>query len=512
MALFKHQEEGIAFLRKTKRAILADEMGLGKTRQAIIAARESGYGVKVVVCPASLKINWEREIKMIYADANVYSVRSGPEIPLPDTEWLVINYDMLPKYKDQIIKRAERGDIETLIVDEAHYIKGKKTIRAVVTVEIALIVNNVYLLTGTPIMNRPIEMFNLLKAIKHPLGRVRSVFSKRYCGGYLKTIIKKNGQIIRFFDESGATHVDELREFIRSNFLRRLKKDVLDLPEKIVSVQIVELDKAAQKEYDNAFDSYVEWVQNNPSLGKDIEGIMDARHLVELMKLKQVCSRAKIERIANDIRSAVDQDQKVIVFSQFTGTINALKEELMQSKRGTRYDDAKEPILSVTLTGEHNMQQRQDAVDMFQKGPAKVFIANIKAGGVGITLTAATIVKFADMEWSPEIHSQAEDRAHRIGQSGTVNVYYYIAGDTIEEDIVDILERKRAVIKRLMDGDQGERWAQDLERIERIEDEEKRSQEREKLMKEMSESSDGENLSMAAEFLGRMKARLGIHN
>jgi len=515
--LFQHQVEGIKFLKETRRAILADEMGLGKTRQAILAAGEiqrEDYnhtnGV-LVVCPASLKINWEREIQMVYPGDDIHTIRSGPEEKLPRCPWTIINYDMLPKYKEQILRLIADGSISIAIIDEAHYIKGKKTIRATTTLDIVMCLEIVFALTGTPIMNRPIELFNLLKAIKHPLGRAITTFSRRYCGAYLKTIVKKD-RILRFWDDKGATHLEELREFTKGSILRRLKKDVLDLPAKIVSVQITELSKESRKEYETAFDNYVEWLTNNPTHDKDIENIVDARHLVELMKLKQVCSRAKIDRIISDIRSAVDQGQKVIVFSQFTGTITALKEALSQEKRGSRYDDAKEPIWAVTLTGQDDMHARQEAVDAFQnKDDAKVFIANIKAGGVGITLTAASIVMFADMEWSPELHSQAEDRAHRIGQTGTVNVYYYIAGETIEEDIVDILERKRTIIKELMDGDKTGKWAAETERIIHIQDEEERTLAMDALQKDMSASRQGGTISMAAEFLDRMKTRLGIH-
>lgn len=512
MKLFKHQEEGIAFLKKKGRAILADEMGLGKTRQAIIAIGDDYPVQAIVICPASLKINWKREILMVYPQAKVHTIESGKIETLKESEWTIVNYDMLPKYKDQILNMIAEGKLNAGIIDEAHYIKGNKTIRSKTTLEIVGNLTKVYALTGTPIMNRPIELFNLLKAIKHPLGRARTVYAKRYCGAYMKTIILKGGRILRFFDESGATHLEELREFTRDSILRRMKKDVLNLPPKIIQVQVVELSKESRKEYDEAFDRYVEWIANNPELGKSIDGIMDARHLVELIKLKQVCSRAKIARIVSDIRSAIDQDQKVIVFSQFTGTIMAIRDELMQQKRGTRYDDAKEPILSVTLTGQDGMDSRQRSVDMFQSGPAKVFIANIKAGGVGITLTAGTQVKFADMEWSPELHSQAEDRAHRIGQSGTVNIDYYIAADTIEEDIVDILEKKRAIISELMNGGNSERWAKEMQRIQGIENEEERSAAYEALSREMAKESKGQSLSMASEFLERMKEKLHIHN
>jgi SWI/SNF-related matrix-associated actin-dependent regulator 1 of chromatin subfamily A len=511
MPLFQHQKEGIKFLKEKRRAILADEMGLGKTRQAIVAAGESGAKGTLVICPASLKINWSREIKMVYPEDEVHTIESGQQTDIPPVSWIIINYDMLPKYKEQIVQLIVGGNLDTIIIDEAHYIKGKNTIRAKTTLEITPMIENVYALTGTPIMNRPIELFNILRAIKHPLGRARTVYAKRYCGAYMKTIIRKNGQVIRFNDESGATHLEELREFTKGNLLRRLKKDVLDLPEKIISVQITDLTKVARKEYDTAFDAYIEWVQNNPELEKDIEGILDARHLVELMKLKQVCSRAKLDRMVEDIRNAVSQGQKVIVFSQFTGTIMKLKEMLSEGKRGSKYDDAKEPILAVTLTGQDDMKTRQGAVDMFQSGPAQVFISNIKAGGVGITLTAASIVMFADMEWSPSLHDQAEDRAHRIGQGNTVNVYYYVAVDTIEEDIVTLLEEKRTVIRQLMDGDHKERWAKEMDRIGALQDEDERTKALEVLTEEMNKASGG-GLSMAAAFLDRMRERLHIHN
>lgn len=453
--LFEHQKEGVIFLKEKGRAILADEMGLGKTRQTIVASGEQSEKCKLVVCPASLKINWEREIKMVYPDADTFVVESGPEKDLPHATWIIVNYDMLHKYKEQILNFIELGVIDTAIVDEAHYIKGKKTIRAVATLEIVKDLEYVYMLTGTPIMNRPIELFNLLRAVRHPLGKNRTFYSKRYCGGHLKTIVKKSGGIIRFWDESGATRLPELRGMTEDIILRRKKEDVLDLPEKIMSVQICELNKDWQKKYDNAWDDYLEWVSNNPWEGKDVENIMDAKHLVELTKLKQICSQAKIDRMLSDIRSAVEQGEKVIVFSQFTETINKIAEGLGEEKRASRYGDRQEKIKCVTLTGQHKQEERQQAVDAFQNDEeTKVFIANIIAGGVGLNLTQASIVMFADMEWSPEIHSQAEDRAHRIGQTGTVNIYYYVLAETIEEDIVDILERKKSLIKAVMDGTQ----------------------------------------------------------
>ena len=474
MELFEHQKTGIEFLKKTKKCILADEMGLGKTRQAIVAA---GNDAKIiVVCPASLKINWRREIWSVYPSADIAILQTDCDeskhwdrIP----EWTIVNYDILEK-KIDVIEWLIEGGAKTLILDEAHYIKGK-SIRATVIIGgkvkkkssgeqvmfegIAPKMERIYCLTGTPLMNRPIELYNLLKAVGHDLGRSRSFYAKRYCGAYLKTIIRRAPlPAIRYMDESGATNIPELRKYMEGVMLRRRKKEVLNLPEKIVSIMECELSHEWKKTYDSAWDDYLHFLAENPDENRDMEGILMARHLVEVQKLKQVCSRSKIARMVGDIRNEVEQGQKVIVFSQYTQTIKELKEQLDEKQAGS------DPIFSVTLTGADDMHERQKAVDSFQNDEmTKVFIANIKAGGVGLTLTEASIVMFADMEWSPEIHAQAEDRAHRIGQEGTVNVYYYIATDTIEEDIVQILNEKKDVMNQLLEGKTVKRKAETMQ-------------------------------------------------
>ena len=245
-----------------------------------------------------------------------------------------------------------------------------------------------------------------------------------------------------FLDEGGATRLPELRREIAGVFLRRTKKEVLDLPDKIVSVQVCELSPEAWREYHQAWEKYLEWVSNHPSVDEEkIENILSAQHLIELGKLKQVCSLAKLENITADVKNAVDQEQKVIIFSQYTETIKQLANQIGLE------------VKCVTLTGQDDSESRQKSVDDFMNDPnTKVFIGNIKAAGVGLNLTSASIIIFADMDWSPAIHQQAEDRAHRIGQEGTVNVYYYVAKDTIEEDIVEILGQKREIIQQIMDG------------------------------------------------------------
>jgi len=168
--LFDHQISGVAFLKEKKRAILADEMGLGKTKQAIHAAVEQPV---LIVCPASLRLNWKREIEDVYPDHNVVVLRTksdGEE----KARWYIVNYDILYKW----VEWAKNMNFPTTILDEAHYIKSKSK-RSEQALELVKDIPNVYLLTGTPILNRPIEMFNMLKAIKHPLGKLRTTFARR---------------------------------------------------------------------------------------------------------------------------------------------------------------------------------------------------------------------------------------------------------------------------------------------------------------------------------------------
>lgn len=454
MELFQHQKEGIIFLKEKGKAILADEMGLGKTRQAIIAAGDESDEAILVVCPASLKINWEREIHIVYPEDRVAVLQGGDvEEAMAESDqaaWIVINYDILAKHQDWLAQWAQEGRIETGIFDEFHYAKDTKAIRTKASLTIAQYLKRIFGLTGTPVLNRPIEMFSMLRAIQHPLAwnpekslpKLRRDYSVRYCDGKLRIIFRRGGGVMRFWEEKGATRLPELRELTREVFLRRTKEEVLDLPAKIVSVVDVQLTPEDQKEYDTAWEQYLDYVAANP-LKKDLEGILNAQGLVELTKLKQVCSLSKVKRIVADIDNMVEQGTKVIVFSQYTETIRQIAAALREKKIGT-----------VTLTGENDMQERQEAVDGFQKNDdIMAFVANIKAGGIGLTLTAASHVIFADMEWSPELHRQAEDRAHRIGQTGTVNVYYYVAEKTIEEDIIDILTSKQETIGALTGGE-----------------------------------------------------------
>ena len=475
MELFNHQKEGIRLLKDKNRAILADSMGLGKSRQAIIAAKESNASGILIVCPASLKINWKREIEIVYPEAKVSIIDKNNDIDI-DQEWTIINYDILEREIEKIEDMISKERIDTLILDEAHYIKGdsirskaiiggrkkKKSGEMAKFNGISKKMKIVWCLSGTIILNRPLELFNILKAINHPLSKSKERYAERYCGrfwmyrifdGYRRMTIpssvyyqkfNKPGVKIecRWPDDTGSSNLEELRDQLKGYMIRRKKEDVLDLPEKIISTKEFEINDEWRKEYENAFNNYIQFMRENPIDDWNEENVLMSKQLVEVQKLKQVCSMAKVETIIEDIQEAVDSGEKVIVFSQYTKTIDEIVKGMEKNKIGV-----------VKLTGSSKMDERQESIDKFQNDDkTKVFVANIKAGGVGITLTKASIVIFADMEWSPETHNQAMDRAHRIGQTGTVNVYYYIAKGTIEEDIMEVLESKKEIMDQILEG------------------------------------------------------------
>lgn len=449
--LFTHQREGIEFLTKAKKAILADVMGLGKTRQAILAA-DQVTADKLVVCPASLKENWAREIRAAGVEDTIEIIDGGKQYTYYEGDtpykWVIVNYDVLERHADKL-------DQPVGIYDEAHYIKNSKTIRTKAALKLAKNQEIVYLLTGTPVLNRPEELFTLLQAIGHPLGKSWYSYVLRYCAGHFREFRKKvqlpsgryEYKLVKFLDTGGASHLDELAVKISDSYLRRTKEELGDkLPAKIVDTIKMELPDEYKKKYASAWQTYIDYLTNDPdgvSLTKLINAEM-TRHLIELGKLKQITSQGKLDRIVEDVVDIVEQGEKVLIFTQYTETVRLLKEKLQAKK-----------IKTVSLTGSDDMRARTKAVDELQNGTTPVFIGNTKAAGVGLTLTAASTVLFADMEWTPALNEQAEDRAHRIGQTNLVNVHYYIATGTVDEDIAELLGVKRKIIDKILSGQSG---------------------------------------------------------
>ena len=410
--LFAHQRSGVAFLLSRHRAILADDMGLGKTRTAIVAAREQHpEGPYLVICPASLKLNWQREIHMVEPGAHVQVLAVEPLDPT--ARWTIVNYDRLNRYQSDLLAAAFR----TVIVDEAHAIKNDSA-RSKRTLALTESADHAYLLTGTPMTNRPRDLFNLLKAVRHPLANSFWAYAKRYCAAV------DNGYGL---DTNGASNLDELSKVMAGVMLRRAKSEVLDLPEKVrtwlpVDVPVTRVGSYEQRALD--------YLASNPARS----GPTWITFLGLLNKARHELALAKARHTADFVTDLVDNGQKVVVFTGYTGVVATLQERFGAS--------------AVTLTGETPTDARQVAVDRFQADPnVRVFIGNLQAAGVGITLTKGDHVVFNDLDWVPANHWQAEDRIHRIGRVGTAFVTYLYTPGTLDGFVANLLEQKARMVE-----------------------------------------------------------------
>jgi SWI/SNF-related matrix-associated actin-dependent regulator 1 of chromatin subfamily A len=431
--LFPHQIEGVAFLLGRRRAILADDMGLGKTRQAIVSLRHlTPGGPRLVVCPASVKQNWAREIGVVAADSSVVVIEGSAPASLT-AEWAIINYDILGRHIDNLL----RVPWAALVFDEAHYLKNHTSARSklarqlTATAAVASPALAVQLLTGTPLTSRPRDLFVLLQLAAHPLGRSFLAFAKRYCAAEKGDYGWKTG---------GASNIEELTVQLHGVMLRRSKDDVLALPPKLRTWLRVEVPAGTGSRAIKKVFELLAGKDSRPAPSRDAELRRRGRLLAFLVEARQALAFAKTSATLDFVRGAIDQGEKVIVFSCFDDPIKKLATELGSAV--------------VVVTGKTPGAMRQDLVDRFQNdADVRVFIANIIAGGTGLNLTTATQVVFNDLDWVPTNHWQAEDRAYRIGQTRTVNVTYFVARDTIDDFVQAVLETKAALVNAIVEGE-----------------------------------------------------------
>jgi SWI/SNF-related matrix-associated actin-dependent regulator 1 of chromatin subfamily A len=430
--LFPHQIEGVAFLLGRTRAILADDMGLGKTRQAIVALRHAApRGPYLVVCPASVKRNWAREIAVAAPEASTHVIERGAELP-EKYEWVIVNYDILGKHMETLGGVRWAG----LVFDEAHYLKNHRSARSRLARQLADRAKAdggrpaVYLLTGTPLTNRPRDLFVLLQLVGHPLGRSFLSFAKRYCAA------EKNDY---GWETRGASNIEELTVQLHGVMLRRSKDQVLSLPPKIRTWLPVDVPKGTGvRDMRKVVELLIGDKELAPQSPVD-ERRLRGRLLHAVTRARQTLADAKVHATVDLVAGAVEQGEKVIVFSCFEEPVQKLAEAF----RGS----------AVLMTGETPAEKRQTMVDRFQQDDRiRVFVANIIAGGIGNNLTAATQVVFNDLDWVPANHWQAEDRAYRIGQTRTVNVTYMVAAGTIDDFVQMVLEKKARLVSAIVDG------------------------------------------------------------
>jgi SWI/SNF-related matrix-associated actin-dependent regulator 1 of chromatin subfamily A len=439
--LFPYQKRGVAFLMRAGRALLADEMGLGKSIQAISALKKLGLGDVLIVCPASLKSNWQKELaKWVQLDSTII-----------EREWAeginIINYDRLSK-----MDKTKHWDL--LIADESHALKNSKAIRTKALKEIAKNADRVYLLTGTPILNRPVELVSQLDI----LGKLKALggewwFKQTYCDGHQD----KWGH----WDFSGASNIDQLKQRMQPFMLRRTKEEVLkDLPEKTVTT--LYLDQPEPKAYEAVRQELKRKLQDSKEgikgFYRALGGMNDVQRamyldglaqnpqykqmlgtaLASIETLKQEAVRQKLLLVGDILDSYKDNNVKCVVFGTHKETIRQLSE---------KYEN------SVYITGDVDPDKRQRAVDKFQEDPSTTFFfGTMRSSGTGLTLTAASNLVFLELDWTPAVHAQSESRIHRIGSQYPVTITYTILKGTIEEDIANALMDKSTVINSLLSG------------------------------------------------------------
>ena len=445
--LFPFQKQGVDFIeQKQGRVLIADEMGLGKTIQALAWVHlHPEKKPVVIICPASLKLNWAQEIQMTLPGKQKIQIISGSTAKQNNTIWgdiIIINYDIIHRGWLEPIMKAKP---QVLIADEAHALKSNAALRTKAVKKLAKGIPHVLALTGTPIINRPIEAFNIIQMVDKTIFPNWFEYARHYCGAYKG----------RFgWDTSGATNTDELFERLKTVMIRHKKADVLkDLPDKLYSYIPMEIDNAEEyRKAETAFIQYLRETKGEAAARK----ASNAEHLAKIEALKQICVRGKMNQAINWIKDFFENsDEKLVVFAVHKTTIDQLM---------TEFKD-----IAVKIDGSVSTENRDKAVQAFQNDPsARLFVGNIQAAGVGLTLTAASSVVFLELDWVVGRHLQAEDRCHRIGQKNTVNIYYLLAANTIEQEMMTILSKKAKVIQAVLDGGKEDDTTVFTELIERI--------------------------------------------
>lgn len=454
--LYPFQETGVRWLLNRKNALLADDMGLGKTCQgiAVINSVESISKV-LVICPGSLRLNWRNEFAMWLVRPLTVAVIE-PKSRWPESDIVIINFDMLHKFHDELRERTW----DMLIVDEAHYCRNPSTRRAQQLFgkkwrysetkdwQIKPIPSKRKLfMTGTPVVNRPIELWPLLDSLDPLTFASYENFAEKYCGADPLRPRKK---------PVGATNLDELQLLLRATvMLRRQKEEVLpELPPKIT--QIIELPQdSAGKAIKAEMDKYVlhQELLKKLLISKELAKTFDSEsHYAETVsKLRSGATivfrelaaerkRVALAKVPMVIEHLENSHEKIVIFAHHRDVVNALKARLGE--------------LAVSLTGENTLNDRQRAVDEFQNDPnIKYFVGSIQAAGVGITLTAARLAMFAELDWVPGNMNQASDRLHRIGQKNTVLIQHLVFNNSVDARVAKVLVSKQDVIHRALDYD-----------------------------------------------------------
>uniref|UniRef100_A0A0E0EEY1 Helicase ATP-binding domain-containing protein n=1 Tax=Oryza meridionalis TaxID=40149 RepID=A0A0E0EEY1_9ORYZ len=455
--LMPFQREGVRFaLQHGARTLIADEMGLGKTLQAIAVASclHDAWPV-LVISPSSLRLHWASVVLPQTGGSNkagyrlVYSNTKG-DFNL-DGVFNVISYDVVPKIKDMLLdldfkllllatevirchcSSREMVFIQIVIADESHFLKNAQAKRTMHSLPVLQKAKYVVLLSGTPALSRPIELFTQLQALYPTVYKNVNEYGNRYCkGGF-------------FGLYQGASNHEELHNLMKATvMIRRLKKDVLSqLPVKRRQQVFLDLSEKEMRHIRALFHE-LETVKIKIQ-SCDSQETMDSLKFAQknlINKIYNDSAEAKIPAVLDYLGTVIEADCKFLIFAHHQSMLEAIHQHLLAKK-----------VKCIRIDGQTPVSVRQTLVTDFQnKDDIKAAVLSIKAGGVGLTLTAASTVIFAELSWTPGDLIQAEDRAHRIGQVSSVNIYYLLANDTVDDIIWDVVQGKLENLGQMLDG------------------------------------------------------------
>lgn len=506
--LFPYQEEAVKFMVSQKKCILASSMGLGKTFSAIVAALEGKYQHVLIVCPASLKANWKSELMALVPEEDITIVEGST---WRENKFTIINYDILKNFYEVPTERAKRKSLEmgddgkiSLVTSEREVVSRKKKVIAeamgnsqlyqshfdLFIIDEAHRLSNtssgiykimsdlvqrsnpkgIFELTGTPITNRPINFYNLLKLINAPVAKDWKEYVERYCDGkhfykkkerdahtaiFCRSKGKQSWYDLTYEEKqeldkvlerrckavwitNGSSHLDELQEVVKPYYLRRVKEELGGLVKKTIKVLNYQLSQQEKDEYDQVWEEYVNAQQAN---GKSYTDVEKYKKITEGIMLRQWLAKTMVPKTISLVQKCVDKGHKVVVFCSFDDELYAIQEAFKD--------------VCVIHNGKLSAQKKNNAVNEFQNNPQiKVFIGNIQSAGVGLTLTAGDVAVFNSFSWVSGDNQQAQDRIHRLNQTKDVTIYYQVFQNTFYQEMLKKVNGKQDVIDNIIVSEQ----------------------------------------------------------
>lgn len=445
---YDYQQEGILFGLEKKRFLIGDEPGLGKTLQSIGVMDCARAYPCLVICPSSLKINWQREFEK-FADVKALVLDDSTRTTFPYLlsmgmyQVAIVNFESIRKYfvwdirangsfrlKDVVFSSCIRL-FKSVIIDESHRVKDPGAQQTIFTKGICSGKKYIALLSGTPVVNRPEDLISQL-SIMDRLGEDfggRGKFMTDYCS-WSKDQAEEKAEALAHLS-------DKLYECC---MIRREKKSVLtELPEKTRTDLIVDLDPEGRKIYDTAAADLREYLEKYTGCTDvEIRRKMRMEALVKFMTLRSLSAKGKVAQAVDFVKTFLANGKPLILFCSYHEIVDSLKKAFPKA---------------VSVTGRDSLIEKQASVDSFQSGHSQLIICSIKAAGVGLTLTASSNVAFIEFPWTYADCCQCEDRAHRIGQKDNVTCYYMIGRNTIDRVLYAIIHEKKAIANQIMAAD-----------------------------------------------------------